>query len=421
MPEHHFLFAKPSELIFQAPTVPGGPERICVSGTHGLQLRRLSADESTFSPIGSYRQAYVILPNYQASGLIELFGFQVQTQLSGSDRSNVFGGSVEFQLSNDGGSTWMAYEGGSWVTATTWMTESVVDTNIDTFPLTGSRQFRVKLRLTPAQGGGATPLVKRVTLFVTLDYDYQEDVRRSMKHHIEREMRVKTVWYQTVVDQGRIEPEHQWEGIFSPVSAFNLTTDPGRTTNLFSAIDGKGVLLSSAQTGEVEVTLHSRPPVFLAAEDFFQISTIPSVVVTMPTTKERRDLRNGNGETDICVGRERARVWLARVYFESDVRVTVQSSLELESLRMAEAIDRILTHDKIVLSEASGEDMAVTMATPISVTNRVPVGLYVKEFSATLFGKAWLRPDVAKDEYLAREVVALVGSVGGRSFETVEV
>ena len=428
MPEHHYMFTAPSEVEVQVPTYSNGAERAAVVCGRGIQLRRMLPDELKFSPAGTYWESYATLPDYRANALTGLYGFQVQKELEGGKDSDLFGGSVAYRLSNDGGATWLVYDAGTsvWVSAVgafagTWMTEDEVDLRIQSFPLTDERRIRTRVRMTPATGGKRTPLVKRVTLFVSFDFDFQDDVLRSLKHHIEREMRVRTTWTVDIVNQDRVEVEHKWEVLYAPCTAYNLTTDPGRTTNLFSSIDGKGVRLTSIQTGQIEVKVFAQPEVFIAAEDFFEIAVIPSVVINAPQVKERRDLRNGNGEFDIALQRGTAKEWFSRVYFEVSARISSQSPTKLEAVEMGEALNRALTHYRTVLSEATGETMAVHSATPFSAAHRVATGLFVNEFDVALFGKNWLRPDMVQDKYLARKLVFAVHGPDPKGTEEMEV
>jgi len=411
---HQERFTQTDLLVYQPSTNPGGSERACVIPFRGLTLRRLSTDEMEFDASGSYFQSWVILPNYRANGIQFLYGFRVESNGLGT---------IKFQLSPDNGTTWYYYKTAlpaGWVVAgsTNWNTKEEVDLHLSTFPITSQKQVRVKVQLTPS-AGGARPIIHEVTFYVHLQYDFQDDILRSLKHHLERGLRLRTTWTDDVSGQDTITyPDSKWENIYAPITVYNLTTDPNRTTNLFSSIvDNKTVKLVSQQLGRLESTLTVQPEVFIAAEEFVEVAVIPSIVVNLISVKERRDQRDGNGEYDIAAERRLARHGYARVHFDAEIRVTCQSALKHEVIAMSEAVDRVMTHDNTVLSEATGDEMGIPSATPFTMTDRFAQGLFAKDYSAVIFGKAWLRNDAIKDLQIATTLRVSVG-VGSTEAET---
>jgi hypothetical protein len=216
--------------------------------------------------------------------------------------------------------------------------------------------------------------------------------------------------------------DKKWEELSGPAEVYNLTTDPGRTTNLFAGFIPGGIQMVSNQVGMIEANFMARPPVYIAAEEFMQLASIPSIVVQLVNVKERRDLRFGPPEMDFNVQRMKAMANMPRVWFDAEFRVITQSDLMAEATRMSDAVDKALTHHQFVMSQQTGETMPIPYATPITPSNRIAQGLYVREYSCTLFGKAWLRNDLAVEEDLAQEIRFVFNSqMAAKKFDDLEI
>ena len=420
MPPHHMVFQHVDDFTFQPPLVVAGATRACLVDGKGLQLRRMSQDETEFNPAGQYLESWVEFPNWQASGLESLYGFRTNEVLSGQTGPTSYGGSVGYQLSNDGGGTWLYHDGTSWTAAgfNNWSSWSLVDEYLPDFPLTADKQIRLRVRLTPSANGYSTPYLNGVTVYADLEYDFQDDLLRSMKRWLERHVWVDAQYFEQVPQSTSggtgctyggpsdtvIFSDKKWEEFSEPASVYNLTTDPGRSTNLFAGFVPGGVQMTSPQEGLIESNFKARPPVYIAAEEFIQLSSIPSVVVQLASVKERRDLRWGNDEVDFALMRRRAKRHVHRVWFDAEFRISCQSDLRAEMIRMSDSVNRALTHHQFVLSLSTGETMPVPYATPINPTDRIAQGLYVREYACTLFGKAWLRPELTVERYLAEKL-----------------
>jgi len=154
----------------------------------------------------------------------------------------------------------------------------------------------------------------------------------------------------------------------------------------------------------IEANFMARPPVYIAAEEFMQLSSIPSIVVQLMNVKERRDMRWGNDEIDWALARRRARRNVHRVWFDSEFRISCQSDLRAETIRMSDAVNRALTHHQFITSLANGDDMPVPYATPLSGSDRIAQGLYVRDYVCTVYGKTWLRPELTVERYLSENI-----------------
>jgi len=411
VPAHQFVPLFSGEIEVQPPTT-GLAERVCVvSG--GLQLRRMDDSESRFMPGGTFRESWAILPNWKAKGLNYIYGVEDDTVLTGERLSDKFGGSVDYQVSNNNGITWYYWDGFNWaLTATEWSTKEMLDTHLISFPLTDQHEIRVKVRLRPGNNGKTTPVLRRLTFFADYTLNLTDDLIRSMKHWLESHIWLKTKNYSDSYNEDIVSIGRGWEELSAPVEVYNTTLDPSKLNNLFTGFVSGGIKLSSRQTGRIDASFLARPPVYVGAEEFMEISSIPSIVVNLQSLREVRNLRHGNSEMDLSIGRRKARIHLAKVWFDAEFRISVQSDLKHEAVTMSDAVNEALTYHQYVLSEQLGETMPVPSSTPFTQAHRVAQGLFVREFVCTVFAKTWLRQDTSVEYDLVEKVVFLPHLMG---------
>lgn len=196
-----FTFEDATGLEFEVP-VPPKIERAFRLCGQAVTLRKLALDETSYDPLGKYVESVVVLQNHKANALKELFAFRADEVLEGGQA----GGEIGYQLSNDGGATWLALDtaGPAWVPAvgafaTVYEDQLDVSRYIGTFPLTPQKQVRIRARLTPTANGRRRPELRAVVLSVEYDYDFQEDLARSLKHHLEPLVRVRMKWVDNAV------------------------------------------------------------------------------------------------------------------------------------------------------------------------------------------------------------------------------
>lgn len=434
MPAHNIRFNETNTFEVQPPVVVDGATRVCLLGGYGSQLRRMDNNEDKFVPGGTYRDSWITLPNWKAAGIQRLYGFLAKKRLSGYSKSDLYGGSLSYQLSNNNGANWFYHDGASWTAASIsdWNTETDVDFNLPDFPMTVNKEIRVRAKLATSTNGNATPFLEQVTIFADLDYNFQDDLLRSMKEWLERYVWIRAKYYVQMPQPtgGGIGcppgygpsdvitlDDKKWEEMSAPVTVYNLTTDPNKTTNLFAGFVAGGIQLTSEQEGVLEASFMARPPVYIGAEEFIQLASIPSIVIQLGNVKERRDLRRGNEELDWAFARRRAQWHVSRVWFDAEFRISCQSDLKREAVIMCDAVNKALTHRRFVLSQQTGETMPVPYTTPMTPAHRVAQGLFVRDYACTLFGKAWLRPEETVERRLSEEIVVLVHPYTPGKFE----
>jgi len=415
---------------FEVPMPPKTAERAVVLPEVGLTLRRLDAGETRYDPSGRYLETRVALPNWEPGGIESLFGFE---SIAGVDpvirgQTDADKAQVNYQVSVDGGVTWLTWDGMAWVEATgvladVFVAAITVDQRIPLLPLAFPRQIRLRAKLTPGASGRQRPVLRRTNIFHTVRLDLYEDVTRSIKRHIDGQIRVPMFFIaegligatDIAIPTGSSDPATAGAGepgydvqVIEPVRVFNLTTDPGRLINLFGGLVGRTVSFVGPQTGKVEVQFTGVPEVFIGAEEFFQLSKIPSVVVVADRVEDYDLINTFAPERERSIGRGEGRLQPARVPYNIFVSVRVQSSLKREALQMKDAISRILYKGDEFRSVALGDHYCVLDQQSQVEEDRVAQGLFVGNITLRILGKVWLKDPT--EAPLVRSVHMIVGA-----------
>lgn len=419
---------------FEVPVPPKTAGRAVVIPEIGLTLRKLNASETNYDPAGRYLETRVALPNWRPGGIESLFGFESCEKLDPEIRnqSDSDKATVGYQVSNDDGATWLTFDSGAgaWVAATgvlddVFVTAEVLDERLPLIPFADERQIRLRVKLTPGAGGRQRPVLQWTTLYHDTRLDLYEDVTRSLKRHIDGAIQMPMYFCAELSGASSVDiPDSSSDPnvqptepgfdvtVAEPVEVFNLTADPGRLVDLFGALGGaKGrtITFVGPQTGTVEVRFTGIPDVFVGAEEFFQLSKIPSVVVTIDRLEDYDLIRTFQPEPEKskarCVGRRQP----SRVPYNIYASVRVQSALKREALQMTDAIARILDKGDIFPSVALGDDYCVLDQTNQVEEDRVAQGLFVGNVTLRILGKVWLKEPVA-DIPLVKQVRLLTGA-----------
>lgn len=434
MPARTDPFTTGRNLIFEAPMLPATVERAFVHPQFGLTLRRLNQAETSFSSAGKYRETVVELPNWSLEGLAELFSFDVleaiEPFIEGQDPLDR--ARIGYQLSNDGGTTWLLWDDGSsaWVPAVgvldgVYNDLDTVDKHIPAFPtLTLPRQIRIRVRLTPGASGRQRPLLRTTGICYESRLNLYEDVTRSLKRYVDGAIRLPKVFIaeltggtSVTIPTSSSDPSVQPSElgydvtVAEPITVYNLTTDPNRNQNLFGSLGGVGnrtITFLGAQTGKVEINFVGIPEVFIGAEEFFQLSKIPSVVITFDRLEQYGLIRTEQQAVEKSIARRVARIRPPRVPYLLFCSVRVQSSLKHEALLMKDALSRILDKGDVFTSVAIGDHYCVMSQTAQVAEDQVAKGLFVGNVTLKILGKVWLK--AATEVPLVEKVVMQVGA-----------
>ncbi|MEW6556028.1 MAG: hypothetical protein AB1349_01585 [Elusimicrobiota bacterium] len=344
--------------------------------------------------------AEIICPNFQAGGLTELFAFEEYCEYNG--------GNIMYQLSNDNGKKWFYWNGASWIeTVLDFNTAEEIDKNISSFPLTAERQIKLKMKLSPSTDFLNSPELKIIALHYELDYDWFEDIKRTLKHYLENNFSPKLTSAMVIpIDTALIVLNTNFQ-VRDITGVYNLTADPNRLVNIFSSLEqietgkdqnGEPIIenrinLSSIQSANsiIEVCYRGTVPVFLSADEDFQVARLPSILVEVPSVTENLSLRNFDRKTERSQTNFIARTRQQPVWYDAQIIISCISESELESLKMVQELQRIFNiKDMKLVSEASGEELEVYDLSPFTDSDRPTIGLSVKQINFILCGRYWL-------------------------------
>lgn len=408
MPAQLDLLKADEDMIFEEPQAPATARRAVLLPGTGLTLRKLDVDETVYDPSGRYKETTVILKNWRAEGLERLFGFEtpffLEPELPNLPEAQQ--AKLRYQLSNDNGQTWLVWQDGpdAWVPAVGSLANIyndlfTVDRRFPLFPLCAPNQVRIKVRLTPGANGIQRPVLCNTLIYNDHEKDLMEDVSRSLKRFLDSELTVPMFFNGEIATPSTTVCIERDAGldvkIEEPIKVFNIKNDPCKQFDLFSGLgeDGRTVTMLGPQVGQVEVKFTGRPEVFIGAEEFFQISKIPSVVVFVNNMEGYTDIRTWVPDRQRSISRGVGKNELARLYYFISVTVRAQSSLRREALLMIDKISEIIDWGEVFDSVAGGDHYCVMEQQQLVTEHRVEQGLFVTALSAKIMGGIWLRPD----------------------------
>lgn len=429
MPVRIDEMTKDEGMAFEEPLLPSlARKAVLLPDGVGLTLRKLAIDGTRYDPGGKYQETTIQLENWVAEGLTELFGFEVdqgvEPVIAGQPPASA--AYLGFQCSIDGGASYLVWSGSAWVPAvgvyaSIFNDVATVDQRIPLLPFGFPRQVRLRVRMTPGANGIQRPLLRTTYIFNQHKMDLFEDVTRSLKRYIDATIQVPMYFLaecpapkQTIVIE-RDGPGLDVQVVPTSIKAFNTTLDPGRNVNLFQSFDPdkRRVTMISPQTGQIELQFVGIPDVFIGAEDFFQVSKIPSVVVVVNRIEQYLAIRTHAPEMERSISRKVGRLQFHRLYYFIYATVRVQSSLKREACQMTEDICRILDQGDEFNSVANGDHYCVTMQQNEIAEDRVAEGLFVGAVNLKILGKCWLQGEVTDEanEAIINGTIPLVQTV----------
>ena len=269
-----------------ATVVPAGT---VVQGQGAIRLRRQDAS-GEYSREGSFLPGRFDFPNFYAEGMGPLTNFAVSHFTELPDGTPL--GTLDYQLSNDGGVTFYYWDGGVWAVAgiNDYSSEVDIDENVRTFPLPSPAQVQLRVRILPdgtgtlPGSGERTPLLLDAALAYDCRASELADMVESLQAYLESSMVVPFVQraeLEVASSQVTIDVYQNFSGVVGDPQVFNVTADPAKSVDLFaSLVEDRGqelgtVTLSGAQSAGdiIEVQFSMRPYVFIGMPDFLASST----------------------------------------------------------------------------------------------------------------------------------------------------
>jgi hypothetical protein len=377
----------------------------------GGVINLLPTDENGQFALGEgrkYRNSDVIeFPNTKIAGLLSFWSFEGYVGFN-KDEDDVDLGTVEYQLSNDGGTTYLYWTGAAWATAgaNDWNTENDVQDNIAafTFPVGGDKQIRVKARLSPDSNQLSTPYLYGIAIHYELDFIPEEDVVRSLLTKLENELQVITEIGVVLAAAGTVIDVPFENKVLSVIGTWNNSTDPGRLANIFQSLSQTlvqtletgeeiwsqqiNITPSQAASSEILARLKLFMPIYIAPDQDYTIGKVPKVVMEIGAHAEDMDFRNDDWKYEKNKAKNKVRKRRQPTTYRMPIRLMSYSPDDLLAKEMNRALVRLLK-DKTVLSLATGEELIVIEESEFDSANVVREGLSVKRFAFSIIYRDW--------------------------------
>jgi hypothetical protein len=294
------------------------------------------------------------------------------------------------------------YDGSSWLSVpddsdTYFKAWGIIDSGIATHHLRYLlvEKIKIKARLFPSDDAQYTPLLYYVNLYHELYYDLEEDLVRSFKKYLEDNLSVRELYRVNVAAKNKVTmvsslneaEDSDYVTTYSDENmfAYNLTTDPGRTTNLATTLVGTQVNLSSSQSGTMEIQIDADLPIYIStADEKFYTSKSRALIFSTSSSDENEVLATlpvqGNSieyEPVFSQFKIRKRKHPRSVEM-FQILITVQAPSERQALSYSTAVRRLLDSNTRFISRATGKSYAITKSRLIN--GLIVDGLYSKAY-----------------------------------------
>jgi len=349
--------------------------------------------------------AEIIFPNFVAKALTSFFGFEPCEVYDEDSEGNELG-TIGYQLSNDNGSTWYYWDGAAWSSTTTdFNTKAEIDNNIDQFKLDINKQFKLKVKISASDDNLYTPRLGEIFVYTELDYDFEEDVFRTLKHHVQDNLNAK-LKYKVKLKQGSAVVKLDVDlTVNSVISVYNLTDDPNKETDLYQSIDvSNNVTMTSEQDENdiIEINYYGTVPVFITSDKDYKTSEIPAIVIkSLGTTDVRERNFYGSNVIERNFAKFLTKTRKSPIWKRMKIRVECKSDSNLVTFSLVDSIEKILRNEDVLISEANGEELELEDYVPVVVDDNINLGQFGKIVQFDTIGKEWIgtpvqRPMVTK-------------------------
>lgn len=389
--------------------------------TGAVICRRLNASGGVYQSSGRCYPAEVRFPTIEAPTLTELFGFMAEIRTPLSDEI------VKFRLSNDGGTTWLWWNGTAWAAPTTsdhYNTVAEIDAHLATF-LLGTKRFRVQARLIPSTDEYAdTPVLTRVCLYGEFATNLMEDVKRSLKRYVEANL----LPVRRVTINVDLMDHYSFGALpvmVEPIHVYNLTEDPGRSIDLFeelvpeSCSGGQTIRFTAPQTGIVEIQYTFRPRVVITTADAEIVETeLPVVALQFNDYPNEPQVGAGYRVTEVSVSRNRVRERLYPMLVRFEMTMQVGADVEQDALAISRSLRILLDSDhRKFTSVDTGALHEIVWFSGLTQVDAVGQGIHSHRATLTLAGWDW-SPNYVEHQ-LGESIVVTIGPgvAGGEDVE----
>jgi len=291
-------------------------------------------------------------------------------------------GTVEYQTSFDGGN-WQYWTGAAWANAGASDWNSDLEMSVGLTNTSPPDEIKFKARIVPQLG--FAPLLNTIALYYELSYNFDEDIFRSLRRWVQSHLAARVYYKEDLLsDTDAVTIVHDLE-VVGVIGVYNLTTDPGRSDNLFDSILGNVVTMTSVQSAgdRIEVIFTGKvSKVLISAESESHIAELPAVVVTVSDLSEVKSERSSKPVREYLGDHTELGLRTAPAKKRFDVEVNCLSQYNLTSIAMGNSVSQIFSEEFLAENTlralASGEKVAVLNLQPVDVRDSPSEKLFRK-------------------------------------------
>jgi len=396
MPDRTFNFSQGDEgLTFQ-------DEGIFVCHSY-VKLRPVD-EEGIYDPLSSLATKYVDLPTWCPHGDVfdSFCGFLVSCGGQGE---------IKFQISPDGGNTFLWHNGTEWTGVLLdedYNSTGEIEANISSFP-TPWTILRIRTFLIPF--GDISPILNSVSiLFEVRQHSFRQDVYRSLHRFIldssnfvlpyEFEEEGETDEIKLIFDDVGVEGEIEKPiGVKEPIWVYDLDNDPKLRDNLFDGFDGIDVIkLKRTVTGNIKVLFTAIPDIHINTDfDVIKMANHPSIVLQIVSTK--RSDWDGPGNLfckEINFSKKIAKLREGLRKYEVLVNIKAYSSIVQTSLTYNDGVRTLIEQEDRILSVFYDTYMQAIWGNHYN-NDWVTQNWFVESYTPTFIWEDWSSQGKAKE------------------------
>ena len=393
MPPYTFTFSRHA-----APVISYDEEVLWLSGNGSIRLRRVEADGGYApGPLGLYPSigGVVITGNIMASGLVGFYSFEENVKIELDDDGNELG-AVGYQVSVDGGATWIYWDGATWSAPGPDDWNSMVEVDAGLPQLDVTKQYRFRARIKPDSACDHCPSLYSLTVGLDYRYAFLEDMVRTLKRYIESNLSIVLASMRKLETPGQTFVLQSDFTVTTVYAVYDITVDPETTNNLYQSYDpvNKIVTMNSvvAAGHVVKVYFAGSCGVFIvSADEDLQISTIPAVYVFHGEGADEKQFNLSGEEIEKTISRMKARKGRPPKWKAIGFEVMAVATEPNSALAMNSALD-ILLNDEVehfIYSLAIGEKLKLIEYDLMKTSSEGMQGTFGKSVSFKLVAPVW--------------------------------
>jgi len=362
--------------------------------------------------------AIITSRTHNASAMEDLFSLEVE-EITPSDSS------IVYRMSNDDGATYLYWDGAAWslAGATDFNTLIDINANIETFPFSADKSVKFQVKLIGSTDETVSPKVGPLCLGVHYDFhNFFEDVLRTLHNTCSQRANTNMRFDIPALDQDRTSiPLNYRFTITEVLAVYDLTNDPGRTTNLFSSVTNNVVALTDTipSGARVEISTRSTIPCFLRRKPEFKSADLPFLLIELDESNDENMADAGEPDVIKNLQTSKARLYEPPLYERMSATFRAVAASQIQSLAIIDGVQRSLMPGPPDLDKfgqlrllGNGEKLEILAVEPYTFPIRADRGQSESAVVIDFVGKRWSEQFEEVPLHIETELFVKVGQIG---------